>query len=653
MIGHWAPARRAPRRSRLVAVSLGLAAFAAVVWQAYQVDAAHAERFGNTTPGELADHGMFANYKIVHAAKMWNGGSVTKLSVYAIPGINSPSPQALRAVIYSDSGGSPGSLLAAGTEVTYRGDVDGSGWFNLPFASPVSLSAGSYWLGFITGTTTEGMGYVYRSVANSRAYNVNAYASGPSSMFGALTRDSEQASIYATYTRIWAPVNAASPTISGSPQQGQLLTASPGTWTNEPTAYSYQWQRCDGTGANCSPIAQATSSSYMIASADAGRTLRVAVVASNIGGSSKPGVSDPTAVASGSATVQRLEYVLNDGLISVYDIDNKFALVKTISLPQAAAGVRGVAVAPGTHEMFISYGGDGGGNGNGSVLAYDLVTEKVVWEVHLSTGIDSGALSPDGKRLYMPTGENSSSGIWNILDTSNGALIGTIQGGAGAHNTIASADGRYVYLGGRNHRYLDVYETSTGLVREVGPLVGGVRPFTVNSSNTLAFTTATEYDGFQVSSLITGKVLVSISFGTIPSGFPFTTASHGISLSPDEKQLYVLDAVNKELRVYDVSGLFFGITPKQLGSVALAGLSGSESPCAYDCGRDGWLQDSIDGRFLFVGDSGEVIEAATRRVVANLATLANTRKSIEVEWANGVPVATSTRTGVGKVRFEG
>jgi DNA-binding beta-propeller fold protein YncE len=351
-----------------------------------------------------------------------------------------------------------------------------------------------------------------------------------------------------------------------------------------------------------------------------------------------------------SSEVRRYEYVFDDGTVSVYDMDQGQALVKTIPLPQTATtGIRGVTVAPAAHLLFVSYGGDGGRNGNGSVLAYDLVSEKVLWDVKLSTGIDSGAVSPDGKRLYMPTGENASSGIWNILDTTNGAVIGTIQGGAGAHNTIASNDGRYVYLGGRNHNFLDVYDTQTGIVREVGPLVGGVRPFTVNGSNTIAFTTATEFDGFQVSSITTGKVLFTLSFGPVPNGFPYSAPSHGVSLSPDEKQLYVIDAVHGEVQVYDVSKVSQGVAPTQIRAIHVAGLSGTESPCAYDCAQDGWLQHSLDGRFVYVGDSGEVIDTASGNVLTNLATLANTRKSLEIDWAGGVPVATSGRVGVGYV----
>jgi DNA-binding beta-propeller fold protein YncE len=351
-----------------------------------------------------------------------------------------------------------------------------------------------------------------------------------------------------------------------------------------------------------------------------------------------------------SAAVAHLEYVLQDGVTSVYDMDHEFKLVKTISLPQTQAEVRGVTVAPSTHLMFIPYGGDGGGNGNGSVLALDLITEKVVWDAKLNTGIDSGQVSPDGKKLYIPTGELTSTALWNVLNAANGEVTGTIQGGTGPHNTVASSDGNHVYMAGRTSKFLNVFETATGKVREIGPLINTARPFTVNGSNTLAYTTATNFDGFQISSIATGKVLFTVSFGEVPKGFAFTAPSHGASLSPDESQLYVIDAVHKQVQFWDVSRVAEGVAPTQIGVVSVAGLTGSESPCAYDCGRGGWIQRSVDGRYLFVGDSGEVIDTTTRNVVTTLATLAQTKKSIEVDWENGVPIATSERTGVGGLR---
>jgi hypothetical protein len=450
------------------------------------------------------------------------------------------------------------------------------------------------------------------------------------------------------YAALAPPVNSTPPTISGTAQEGKKLTAAPGSWSEEPTSYKYKWRRCNAQGAHCTVIKTATATTYTVQAADVGYTLRVYVIARNAAGRSKVARSAQTALVRDGVGTQHYEYVFLDGSISVYDVDRSFKLLKTISLPQTESGVRGVTVAPSSHLLFIAYGGDGNGY-NGSVLAYNLVAERVVWTVHLNTGIDSGQVSPDGKRLYIPTGENTPSGIWNILDAANGAVVGTIQGGSGAHNTVVSKNGRYVYLGGRGYNYLDVYDTSNGTVRGVGPLVGTVRPFTVNGSNTLAFTTATEFDGFQVSSIATGKPLFTVSFGAVPKGFAFSGPSHGISLSPDEKQLYVIDSPNKKVRVYDVSRVAEGIAPTQLGAISVAGLSGAETPCAYDCGRGGWLQRSVDGRLVYVGDSGEVIETATRKVIATLPTLLNTKKSLEVDWAGGVPVATSNRTGVGEL----
>ena len=70
-------------------------------------------------------------------------------------------------------------------------------------------------------------------------------------------------------------MNTALPTISGTAQVGQTLTATTGTWTNSPTSFTYQWNRA-GT-----PIAGATASTYVPVTADIGNTLTVSVTAAN------------------------------------------------------------------------------------------------------------------------------------------------------------------------------------------------------------------------------------------------------------------------------------------------------------------------------------------------------------------------------------
>src|SRR5262249_56749170 len=80
------------------------------------------------------------------------------------------------------------------------------------------------------------------------------------------------------------PINAVVPTIAGTAQVGQTLTATAGTWKNTPTL-AYQWQRCDSAGANCVPIPGATTLTYVLQATDVGATLRVAETATNTIGS--------------------------------------------------------------------------------------------------------------------------------------------------------------------------------------------------------------------------------------------------------------------------------------------------------------------------------------------------------------------------------
>src|SRR5438132_5165393 len=61
------------------------------------------------------------------------------------------------------------------------------------------------------------------------------------------------------------PRNTAPPTISGTPQVGQTLTANAGSWVGaQPFTFSYRWRRCDRTGGSCSDISSATAQTYVM-----------------------------------------------------------------------------------------------------------------------------------------------------------------------------------------------------------------------------------------------------------------------------------------------------------------------------------------------------------------------------------------------------
>ena len=107
------------------------------------------------------------------------------------------------------------------------------------------------------------------------------------------------------------PVNTGHPDISGQPIQGQSLFVSSGTWTGTPTpTFTYQWQDCDTTGNNCTPISGATTNAYTVTNADIGSTIQATVTATNTAGTTSA-TSGPTAVVTAASPLAPTTAVLD------------------------------------------------------------------------------------------------------------------------------------------------------------------------------------------------------------------------------------------------------------------------------------------------------------------------------------------------------
>lgn len=115
------------------------------------------------------------------------------------------------------------------------------------------------------------------------------------------------------------PSNTAEPTISGRAEQGRTLSATRGSWTGGGLSYAYRWVRCGvgggrPDGSDCTSIAGATSTRYVVARADVGFRLRIRVTATNSEGS-QTAASDPTAVVVGPPVNTSLPVVSGTPLV--------------------------------------------------------------------------------------------------------------------------------------------------------------------------------------------------------------------------------------------------------------------------------------------------------------------------------------------------
>jgi hypothetical protein len=97
-----------------------------------------------------------------------------------------------------------------------------------------------------------------------------------------------------------APPTVTAPTITGTPQVGQLLTANSGAVTGG-GAPTYQWNAC---AVSCAPIAGATGGTYVPQPGDAGKAITVTEAVTNSSGVVATATSSPTATVATASNIQ-------------------------------------------------------------------------------------------------------------------------------------------------------------------------------------------------------------------------------------------------------------------------------------------------------------------------------------------------------------
>jgi DNA-binding beta-propeller fold protein YncE len=283
--------------------------------------------------------------------------------------------------------------------------------------------------------------------------------------------------------------------------------------------------------------------------------------------------------------------------ILVYDVDAGHKLVRRIPMrglkqDGTPSNVKGVGVSLATNCIYVST--------LEALQCVDLATEKLVWEKSYEGGCDRMSISPDGKLIYLPSLEKEH---WNVVDAKSGEVITRIFSNSGAHNTLYGADGSKVYLAGLRTPTLGVADAySHTVTKQVGPFSAPVRPFTINAGQSLCYVNVNGLLGFEIGDIRSGKKLCSVtvkgfSIGPVKRhGCP----SHGIGLTPDEKEVWLCDAYNQRIHIFDNTVM----PPAQGQSIALRD-------------QPGWITFSVDGKYAYPS-TGEVIDVKTREVVAAL-----------------------------------
>ena len=313
------------------------------------------------------------------------------------------------------------------------------------------------------------------------------------------------------------------------------------------------------------------------------------------------------ALPGGSAGGQFSSEMNGQGIV-VLDVDRNFEFVKRIPTYNTAAAARraeaaGIAASPATNMIYLAM--------RGRLTAFDLATDQMVWDkTYDGFCCERQEITPDG--LTIVAGSNLRN-FWYVIDARTGEMKGKIQAAAtDAHNMALSADGKTVLMAPNGVTVTVGDVPSMKAIRTI-TFSDHVRPLVINHDATRVYANLNNLLGFEIADVKTGEVIKRIE---APAEmwkekwanrdkpgvrfFGHGCPSHGIALTPDESELWVVDNINYGVLVYDNTGEW-PVYRSSFPTTASAD----------------WITMGLDGRYAYLS-SADIVDVKTKKIVGQM-----------------------------------
>jgi YVTN family beta-propeller protein len=306
-------------------------------------------------------------------------------------------------------------------------------------------------------------------------------------------------------------------------------------------------------------------------------------------------IADPQSAAPAARQGTTRVYVTNSKGDDVTVIDP--ATMKVVGSIKVGANPHGIVASPDRRTLYISV------EGTDELVAVDAATNQVKARTKVGRAPNEVSITLDGRKVFVPL---RNEGAIDVVDTTTMKVVDRMKAPAWPHNTYVSADGRRLYLGTMAGSRITIYDTATHKqLREIAP-GDWVRPIALRRDESLAYVALSKLHGFAVVDLKEGKTIRRVELPALPPGTeipPYDTLTHGLALTPDERELYVTSMAGKAVYAFSVPEL------KQVGKI--------------DVGKyPNWITISPDGKQVWVSnqldDTVSAIDARTKTVVATI-----------------------------------
>ncbi len=289
-------------------------------------------------------------------------------------------------------------------------------------------------------------------------------------------------------------------------------------------------------------------------------------------------------------------YVTNSLGDDVTVIDTKTN--KVISRIEVGPHPHGIATPAAQDVIYVTIEG----KDPGELVCIDTNTDKITRSMKIGPEPNQLAVTPDGKLAYVPAKD----GFWEVIDLDKFKIIERIETGGRPHNTLCSVDGKHMYLAPMGApKKVTIVEAATHRVLGQIPFSDVVRPIALSKDEKRLYAEVDGLVGVEVADVADRKMIHRIKAELTDEKSKVGSRSHGLALSPDEKELWECDVEHHEVHIYDITG----DKPKQIKTLPLG-------EKVY------WLTFTPDGKTAYVAVRGNnevaVVDAETREITARI-----------------------------------
>ena len=281
--------------------------------------------------------------------------------------------------------------------------------------------------------------------------------------------------------------------------------------------------------------------------------------------------------------------------ISVIDLNS----LKVIGDIHVGPHVHGMAVQADGSRLFSTSEGDN------TLRIFDTSTDKLVSAIKLTGRPNQCAVTPDGKYVAIPIRDKDSV---DIVDVAQQKIVKTLSVKA-PHNAFNAGSNRYIFVSSMGDQAVNMIDLEKMDYAASIPTGGVPRPYVITRDGRTMYVAESDLHGFVVVDIPAKEVVRRVEMpAEHPTprehpGEPINTLTHGLALSPDEKELWVTSLLDDAMYVYDVG------SQKIVSQVPVG--SGPN-----------WVAFSPDGKYVCVSNAADddvsIIDVKARREVARL-----------------------------------